>query len=70
MAFTKIRYPPADFQGKEPYTVVLAELDEGIRMMARLDGYAENPRIGDRVEVWNADTGSRKIEAIARVVSA
>jgi uncharacterized OB-fold protein len=70
VAFTKIRYPPADFQGKEPYTVVLAELDEGIRLMARLDGHHPNARIGDRIEVWNTETDSRKITALARVIGA
>jgi hypothetical protein len=49
---------------------VLAELDEGIRLMARLDGHHPNARIGDRIEVWNTETDSRKITALARVIGA
>ncbi|MDE2059288.1 MAG: OB-fold domain-containing protein [candidate division NC10 bacterium] len=35
-SFTTIRVPPTAFQGQEPYTVAVIDLDEGLRVTARL----------------------------------
>ena len=35
-SFTTIRVPPAVFQGQEPYDIAVIDLDEGLRVTARL----------------------------------
>jgi len=47
------RRPPAD-----PYNVVLVDLDEGARLMSRVEGVTpETLRIGQRVTAFIDDTG-------------
>lgn len=35
-SFTTIRVPPTVFQGQEPYNIAVIDLDEGLRVTARL----------------------------------
>jgi uncharacterized OB-fold protein len=35
-SFTTIRVPPTVFQGQEPYDIAVIDLDEGLRVTARL----------------------------------
>ncbi|WGY01661.1 OB-fold domain-containing protein [Nocardioides sp. QY071] len=50
-------------RGQEPYAVVLIDLDEGYRMMSRIDDDAV--AIGDRVVVAPARAGSETIPLFA-----
>jgi uncharacterized protein len=43
-------------RGREPYNVVLVDLDEGFRMMSRIDGVPpDDVRIGERVRAQVVD---------------
>ncbi|WP_377320057.1 Zn-ribbon domain-containing OB-fold protein [Pimelobacter simplex] len=50
-------------RGQEPYAVVLIDLDEGYRMMSRIDDGAV--AIGDRVVVAPSDAGDETIPLFA-----
>lgn len=43
-SFTVAHRPAAGFEGQEPYAVALVELEEGVRIMGRLE--AESPAVG------------------------
>src|SRR3989304_9890877 len=36
LSFTTIRIPPARFRGQEPYDIAVIDLEEGLRVTARL----------------------------------
>jgi uncharacterized OB-fold protein len=36
LSFTTIRIPPARFKGQEPYDIAVIDLEEGLRVTARL----------------------------------
>ncbi len=36
LSFTTIRIPPAKFKGQEPYDIAVIDLEEGLRVTARL----------------------------------
>lgn len=36
LSFTTIRIPPARFKGQEPYDIAVVDLEEGLRVTARL----------------------------------
>lgn len=49
-SFTTIRVPPTVFQGQEPYNIAVIDLDEGLRVTARLTVPEERETtIGDPV---------------------
>ena len=47
-ATTVVANPPSTFLGELPYVLVVVELDEGVRYLARYEGDHE-PKCGDRV---------------------
>ncbi len=50
LSFTTIRVPPAAFQGQEPYDIAVIDLEEGLRVTARLTvPEGREARIGDPV---------------------
>lgn len=54
LSWTLVRRPPAGFDADGPYAVALVELDEGVRVTARLDRLDCEPAIGARVRVSGA----------------
>lgn len=49
-SFTTIRVPPTVFQGQEPYDIAVIDLDEGLRVTARLTvAEGREAAIGDPV---------------------
>ncbi|PWB79668.1 MAG: hypothetical protein C3F08_06185 [Candidatus Methylomirabilota bacterium] len=49
-SFTTIRVPPTVFQGQEPYNIAVIDLDEGLRVTARLTvAEGREATIGDPV---------------------
>ena len=50
LSFTTIRIPPARFRGQEPYDVAVIDLEEGLRVTARLKvPIGREAAIGDSV---------------------
>ncbi len=50
LSFTTIRIPPARFKGQEPYDIGVIDLDEGLRITARLKvPLKREAAIGDQV---------------------
>jgi hypothetical protein len=50
VSFTTIRVPPARFKGQEPYDIAVIDLEEGLRITARLKVPARREAgIGDEV---------------------
>jgi uncharacterized OB-fold protein len=51
-AWTRVHRAPPAFRGEAPYVVALVDLDEGVRLMTRIDALGEaEPRVGARVHV-------------------
>jgi uncharacterized OB-fold protein len=56
-SWTRVHRAPPAFRDEAPYVVVLVELDEGPRLMSRLDVPGSvTPRVGDRLRVDFRDT--------------
>lgn len=53
ISWTKIHVPPESFEGEEPYTVAVIELEDGARLIARVNDLEENIEIGEKVELKN-----------------
>jgi uncharacterized OB-fold protein len=51
LSWTIVRRPPAGFDAGGPYAVALVELDEGVRVTARLERHDPEPMLGQRVMV-------------------
>ncbi|MBI4380371.1 MAG: OB-fold domain-containing protein [candidate division NC10 bacterium] len=50
LSFTTIRVPPARFRGQEPYDIAVIDLEEGLRVTARLKvPIGREAAIGDSV---------------------
>lgn len=50
LSFTTIRIPPARFRGQEPYDIAVIDLEEGLRVTARLKvPIGREAAIGDSV---------------------
>ena len=50
LSFTTIRIPPARFRGQEPYDIAVIDLEEGLRVTARLKvPVGRDAAIGDSV---------------------
>jgi uncharacterized OB-fold protein len=50
LSFTTIRFPPVRFKGQEPYDIAVIDLEEGLRVTARLKVPARRvATIGDPV---------------------
>jgi uncharacterized OB-fold protein len=50
LSYTTIRIPPARFRGQEPYDIAVIDLDEGLRVTARLKvPVGREAAIGDEV---------------------
>lgn len=50
LSFTTIRVPPARFRGQEPYDIAVIDLEEGLRVTARLKvPIGKEAAIGDSV---------------------
>lgn len=50
-SYSIVRRAPSQAFADVPYTVALVDLDEGVRMMARVSDISENVRIGATVKV-------------------
>ncbi len=48
--FTTICVPPTEYSGEEPYTVAVIELEEGPKLMARVEGDPDDMELGKEVE--------------------
>lgn len=48
-SFTVVRYPPKGFEGESPYVVALVDVDNGPRVMARINAKPEDIEIGKQV---------------------
>ncbi len=48
--FTTIYVPPTEYEGDEPYTVAIIELEEGPKLTARVDGDPDDMELGKEVE--------------------
>ena len=60
LSFTEISVTIPRFEGETPYTIVLAELVEGIRLSGQLrDGRVEDLAIGDSVALGVEEGGER-----------
>ena len=51
-SFTRIHVPPSGFEEQAPYTMVIVELEEGVKITGQLvDSSFDDVNIGDKVEV-------------------
>jgi uncharacterized OB-fold protein len=48
-SYTVIRYPPKGFEGQSPYIVALVDVENGPRVMARINTSPDNVQIGEEV---------------------
>ena len=51
VSWTLVRRPPAGCDADGPYAVALVELDEGVRVTARLERHNPEPELGQRMMV-------------------
>ena len=57
ITWTRVRRPPAGFDTAGPYSVALVELDEGVRITARLVEDDPEPPLGARLRLEDGDGG-------------
>ncbi len=48
--FTTIYVPPTEYEGDEPYTVAVIELEEGPKLTARVEGDPDDVEMGKDVK--------------------
>jgi uncharacterized OB-fold protein len=59
LTYTTIRVPPLGFEDQVPYDIAVLQLDEGIKLTARIATQGEErPKIGDKVSFINKDRGA------------
>ena len=57
LTWTRVRRPPAGFDAAGPYSVALVELDEGLRITARLVNDDPEPPLGARLRLEDGEGG-------------
>ncbi|MDY6764973.1 MAG: OB-fold domain-containing protein [Halobacteria archaeon] len=60
VSFTEIHIPTPMFEGEAPFTVVIAEFPEGVRLTGQLRG-TDNVEEGDRVRVGVEDHDDHRL---------
>ena len=58
VSYTTIRVPPSRFKAQAPYTVALIELDNGVRLTARVEGGEVGLGIGQPAEIVRQENGN------------
>jgi hypothetical protein len=66
LSWTLVRRPPAGFDADGPYAVALIELDEGVRITARLAPYEPATELGAHVVVSGAagEVATARVQAL------
>ena len=65
LSWTTIRVAPARYAAEAPFNVGIVELDEGVRMTARIDGDPERFSQGQRLTLSSVDAARGPIFAAA-----
>ena len=60
--FTVIRYPPSGFENQAPYVVGLIDLDNGPRVIARIDARPDQLRISQIVDYVGTVEGALRFK--------
>ncbi len=50
-SFTVIHYPPKGFENQTPYVIAIVDLEDGPRVIARINGSVEKVSIGSSVNL-------------------
>jgi uncharacterized protein len=61
VTFTRVEVAPASFAGEDPYTIAIAELDGGLKVLAWLEGVRvedAKPGMGLRIMAKTSEEGS------------
>ena len=56
--FTVIRYPPIGFEDQAPYVVAIIDLDDGPRVIGRVNAKPDEIRIGAKVDFVREAAGA------------